>query len=385
MATETSYFDLEGAEIGGELNHLAFDPADYTDLNTVVRHLKTRRKVAGSKIQDLAVNGEAIRDSFGKYLSTKHLSSSVLKEVYKTPLHFYCAMNEPAAKRQSKAFDLGTFCHLAFLEPDRFRRVVVEPKASGSTTEGVEKLLRFWEKKLQNERMADGRTLVNYCRRLVTNRKLSLAKIDGKRELLKEYRQRSDFAIVDHNTSEIIKLIKRHYYSYGGGLLPELMAGSIPECSFYGHDPATGLPVKVRPDGIVLAENAGANLIISFKSTAADSISKFAYDAAKYRYHLAEGMYLDVVSNVTGRKFTGVVTVMLQTVPPYLPAVFWWDAEHLANGRYQYHQALQTVKACHESGLYPGFDAFAESIDDMGFIPLSLPEWVLREVQPIGI
>ncbi|KAA9357270.1 PD-(D/E)XK nuclease-like domain-containing protein [Larkinella humicola] len=377
--------DLEGAELGDELNHLAFDPADYCDLNTVVRTLRTRRKIAGVNLPDLAVNGEVIRDSFGRYLATKHLSSSVLKEVYKTPLHFYCAMNEPAAKRQSKAFDLGTFCHLAFLEPDRFRKVVVEPKALGSTTEGVDKLLRFWEKKLENERVGDGRSLVNYCRRLVTNRKLSLAKIDGKRQLLQLYRERSGFAIVDHHTAEVIKLIKRHYYAYGGGLLPDLLAGSIPECSFYGHDPATGLPVKIRPDGIVLEENAGANLIISFKTTSADSIGKFAYDAAKYKYHLAEGMYLEVASQVTGRKFTGVVTVMLQTVPPYLPAVFWWDAEHLANGKYQYHQALQTVKACHESGLYPGFDAFAESPDDRGLIPLSLPEWVLRETQPIGI
>ena len=382
---EANLFDtLESGEIGRELNPLGYDPADYTDLETVIRHIRTRRTIAGVDLTKLAKNGEVIRDSFEVYLGKKHLSSSALKEIHKTPLHFWCALNEPKIRQPKKHFDLGSWCHFAFLEPHRFERVVTEPMANLSTTTGVDKLLQFWEKKLEKVRTGNGEKLLTYCRRLAKRAGYDPAKLNGKKALLTYYKERSGFAIVDGHTMGTIRLIRRHYYSYGGGILPELLKGSPAECSFYGTDAETGLPVKVRPDAFQLEENVGANIIISFKTTAADSISKFAYDAAKYRYQMAEAMYLDVVSGVTGRKFTGAITVMLQTCPPYLPAVFWWNAEHLAAGKYMYRQALESVKRCYEQGQFPGFDAFAERPDDMGIIPLNLPEWSLRELTPIG-
>ncbi|GAB4052487.1 PD-(D/E)XK nuclease-like domain-containing protein [Spirosoma litoris] len=384
METANLFDTLEGADIGAEINPLGYDPADYSDLETVIRHLRTRRKIVGVDLPKLAVNGEVIRDSFEKYLGSKHLGSSSLKEIHKTPLHFWCALHEPKIRQSKKAFDLGSWCHMAFLEPSRFERVVTEPQANMATLAGVEKLLKFWEKKLENVRLSSGDKMVTYCKRLAKRAKWNTEKLDGKKALIRYYRERSGFSIVDGHTMGIIKLIRRHYYAYGGGILPELMKGAPAECSFYGNDPETGLPVKVRPDAFQLAENVGANIIISFKTTPADSISKFAYDAAKYRYQMAEAMYLDVVSQVSGRKFTGVITVMLQTVAPYLPAVFWWDAEHLAAGKYMYRTALQSVKSCYEKGMFPGFDAHAAHPDDMGIIPLSLPEWSLRELTPVG-
>jgi hypothetical protein len=382
---EANLFDtLEGAAAGPELNPLGYSPEDYVPLETVVNFIRNRRKVTGINLVQLAQHGDVIRDSFAAYLGKKSLSSSALKEMHKTPLHFWCALNEPKIKQAKKHFDLGSWCHMAFLEPTRFERVVSEPIANMATTAGVEKLLQFWEKKLENIRTGAGDKMVTYCRRLAKRAGWNKDKLDGKKALIRYYRERSGFAIVDGHTMQVIRLIRRHYYAYGGGILPELMKGAPAECSFYGTDTDTGLPVKVRPDAFQLEENVGANIIISFKTTSADSISKFAYDAAKYKYAMAEAMYLDVMSRVTGRKFTGVITVMLQTCAPYLPAVFWWDAEHLAAGKYQYRTALESVKRCYQDGQFPGFDAFAEHPDDMGIIPLSLPEWSLRELAPVG-
>lgn len=385
MEAANLFDTMEGAEIGGEINPLGYDPADYTDIDTVIRHIRNRRKITGVSLPDLAKNGTVIRDSFAAYLGNKSLSSSALKEIHKTPLHFWCALHEPKLKQSKKAFELGSWCHMAFLEPNRFERVVSEPKVNLSTSAGVEKLLAFWEKRLETVRTNGGDKMITYCKRLAKRAGWRLDKMDGKKALLNYYRDRSGFVMVDGNTMAIIKLIRRHYYSYGGGILPELLKGAPAECSFYGTDSETGLPVKVRPDAFQLEENVGANIIISFKTTSADSISKFAYDAAKYRYQMAEAMYLDVVSRVTGRKFTGVVTVMLQTCPPYLPAVLWWDAEHLAAGKYMYRQALQTVKNCYDSGQFPGFDSFAAHADDMGIVPFALPDWSLRELMPQGV
>mgnify|MGYP006910466949 CR=1 FL=1 len=52
---------------------------------------------------------------------------------------------------------------------------------------------------------------------------------------------------------------------------------------------------------------------------------------------------------------------MVQTIPPFGIAAFVWDPEDLEIGKYKYRQALQTVAECREKGLYPGYDAYAES------------------------
>ena len=75
---------------------------------------------------------------------------------------------------------------------------------------------------------------------------------------------------------------------------------------------------------------------------------------------------------------------MLQTVPPFAPAVLWWDADDLENGKYKYRSALTTINQCKESGNYPGFDAFAEK-EDCGIIRMKMPDWTMKELHPMDI
>ena len=378
---------LDMAEVGEkEFNPMTFAPTDYADLDKVLAHIRNRTTLTEISLPQLSLNGRVIKDDMDRYLKHPSVSSSALKEILKTPLHYYCYINEPVTKRVSKAFDLGTFCHTAFLEPALFDNLLVEPEASQNTTEGVDKLIVFWEKiarKNQNS-VTPRRRIVSAARQATKRAGLKLEKIDGKRDYLAQLRKRVGKVCVDERTFRIVSLIKRHYYTYGGGIIPNLLKGAAFETSFYGKDNETGLPVKVRPDAFNIEENCGANVVISFKTTSADTIEKFQYDAARYKYHLSEGMYLDVMTQVTGRRFNGVICVMLQTVAPYLPAVFWWDAEDLANGRYRYRCALQAVRDCIDAKAFPGFDANAAA-GNQGIIEMKLPEWTLKELLNISI
>jgi len=91
-----------------------------------------------------------------------------------------------------------------------------------------------------------------------------------------------------------------------------------------------------------------------------------------------------VASGVTGRDFNCTITIMLQTKPPYGVALLVWNAEDIEIGKYKYHQALQTVKECQDSGLYPGYDAYAEG-GNFGLISMKLPDWISKELPPMDV
>lgn len=139
--------------------------------------------------------------------------------------------------------------------------------------------------------------------------------------------------------------------------------------------------MKIRPDGLLLEENFGVNAILSVKTTNATSVEAFMRDCAKYRYELAEGMYLKVAGEITGREFTATLMVMAQTVLPFQVAVFYWDAEDLQVGKYKYAQALDIVKQCRAADTWPGFDAKAEE-GAHGIIQCKLPDYIKAELLP---
>ena len=203
-----------------------------------------------------------------------------------------------------------------------------------------------------------------------------------KTKLLEE-KSKCEYQIIQPEHFQIIQALKRNYYWYGGGIIPMILKGAKSEVSFYGTDESTGLNVKVRPDYFNIEENIGVNAVISFKTTRCDNIDHFIYNAAKLKYELSEGMYQEVMSNITGRKFNVTIMIMLQTVIPYDVAVLWWDGEDLQLGKYKYSQALQTVKECFENNMFPGFDARAEA-GSYGIIDMKLPQWSEKEIAPVG-
>lgn len=371
---------LTEAQEGPELNPTFYDVEEFTPIDDVLSFIAKRKKVIDVRtlLPQLSYHGRALEEDMDIYLRAKACSSGAIKESLKSPLHYLISTEEKQIRPEKKHFELGTFCHTAFLEPEKFDALAVEPEnGNQSSKEGINKLIEFWETqadKIDVEIKSDAFIQV-------LGMGLSTEKMDGCRCYLSELKKRCGKISVDPTSYQIVQLIKRNYYRYGNGIIPALLEGSVPEVSMYWNDEETGLPCKMRPDSFQIEENIGCNAIISFKTTHADNIGKMQYDAAKYMYFLSEGMYAEGFEKVTGRKCTGVFCIMLQTVIPYLPVVFYYSPEDIANGKYRFRTGLRNVKEAMSSGNWPGFDSYAEE-GHSGVINMSLPEWSRREVIP---
>lgn len=363
-------FDLTGATAAGEeLSPLRFDRTEYTPFEEFLQRL-AQLPEKPKRVHNYArgVRGRVVNDRMEKYLAHPGESSSLLKEALKSPRHYLVARNMELKPRSTEHFELGTFAHQAILEPSKFERAVVEPKANRACIRGVCDLINFYADLLEVPQHAV----------------LASLKLPALKEILAELERRAEqagYTLIGEDFASIIRAMKVSYKTYGGGLLPRIMPYVKTETSMYGTDAETGLRVKIRPDGLLLKENWGLNAILSVKTTCATSVEAFLRDCAKFRYELTEGMYLKVASEVTGRPFTATVMVMAQTVLPYQVAVFYWDAEDLAVGKYKYAQAMDIVRQCRDADSWPGFDAKAEA-GACGIIQSKLPDYIKSELLP---
>lgn len=362
--------DLTGAVVAGEeLSPLQFDRAEYTPFEEFVHRLEQLpEKPVRVHNYALSVHGRVARDRMERYLAAEGESSSLLKEALKSPRHYLVSRNMEVAPRNVDHFELGTFAHQAILEPSRFEKVIVEPKANRGQIAGVCSLIEFY-----SDLLAIPPTAI-----------YSTMKMGELREMLAALESEAaarGYTAISADYASIIRAMKVSFNTYGGGILPKIMRYVKTETSMYGRDASTGQKVKIRPDGILLEENFGLNAILSVKTTSATSVEAFMRDCAKFRYELAEGMYLKVASDITGRRFTGTVMIMAQTVMPYQVAVLYWDAEDLEIGKYKYAQAMDIVAQCRAANHWPGFDAKAEA-DAYGIIQAKLPSYIRAELLP---
>lgn len=352
-----------------DLEPLKFDHTEYTPLEQLVEHIhRLPSKRARVSTKSLSVNGKVVADKMEKYLANPAESSSLLKEVLKSPRHYYLARSNELPKKDAEYFELGTFIHSAVLEPKLFDKVILAPDLKLNSTKDCVSMIRFyWELLGLPEDITVYEWKIGELREEI-NRLNTLAKNEG-------------FTFVKPLHQQIINVVRIGIKTYGNGIIPRLMNIVRPEISMYGTDSSTGLKVKIRPDGLLLKEDFGINAILSVKTTSATSVDMFLRDCAKYRYELAEGMYLQVASEVTGRKFSGTLMLMVQNVAPFQVALLYWDAEDLQVGKYKYQHALSIVSECRKTKYFPGFDALAGE-GCFGIIQAKLPDYIKKELPP---
>lgn len=372
---DVSDFDLSEASAGEELKgmpELHFDRSEYLDfeqLKWLLSELPSKPSAKKPSTKSLSVNGKVVNDRMDKYLAAAGESSSALKEALKSPRHYLLYKNEELPEKDESHFTLGTFIHSAFLEPSKFAKVRVLPEnGKKNSIEGLKVLIRYyWE-------------LLSIAPDAFLNEK----KADALKEMVFDLETKAaeqGYTFIASQDEKIVKLVYSSYKTYGGGIIPRLIANGRTETSMYGVDRETGLKVKIRPDCMLLEEQLGANIILSVKTTSATSLEGFMRDAARYRYELAEGMYLQVASEITGRQFSGTLMLIAQTVIPFQCALLWLDAEDLECGKYKYHQALDIVRQAKESDCWPGFETYAEE-DASGVIQIRFPNWIKSELKP---
>jgi len=347
-----------------------YDVNDYPKLDEMLDFIRKNQDKEPVKItpNELGVNGICVKDSIEDYLATKRISAGNQKECLKSPLAFLVDYEKRFERKNAPHFELGTFAHQAFLEPELFERVVVAPDFSLASKEGVIGMINFYQELAGEVKTSFGAEW----------------KMQDLKDRLQELKSACKFQLIQPEHKIIIDTLKYHYNNYGGGIIPRLLKGAVTEISMYGADEYTGLETKIRPDAVNFAENIGVNAVISFKTTRAESIGKFTYDCARLKYEVAEGFYQNVATQVTGRKFNATIMIILQTVPPYQPAVLWWNSESIEVGKYKSTLALSIIKECFEKNCFPGFDAKAPA-GNCGIYEFDLPDWSLKEEHPTAI
>lgn len=374
-------FDLNVFAEGEELNPSAYNPEDYPTKEEMLDFIYSNfhKPPVIIDLKGLSVNGVAKRDPMDMYLKSKHISSSNLKNALKTPRSFYYDYERVFEEKEKPCFQLGTFAHMAFLEPRLFELVKVEPKCSPSSKEGVIGMIKFY-----NDLLSNDKNYIPDVEEEIPSERWNFKDLKEHRDYKRQKCIDLGYSFISEDMSMVIKALERNYYWYGGGIIPQLLKGAYSEVSFYGKDEETGLDVRVRPDYFNVEENIGVNAVISFKTTRADELGKFYYDCGKLKYELSEGMYQEVMSGITCRNFNVTIMIMLQTVEPYDVAVLFWSPDDLANGKYKYHYALSIVKDCFDKNWFPGYDAKAEE-GARGIIDMKLPEWSQKMLHPVAI
>ena len=370
--------DLSGAVAEAEelaqVPELHFDTSGYTDFQSFifkVSQLPDKPATKKPAVKSLAVakGSRVVNDKMEKYLAAPGESSSALKTALVSPRHYHIYKNENLKPKDESHFTLGTFIHSAFLEPSKFDKVKVLPEnAPRNTNDGLTTLIDYFQRLLGKTQVQDLSDLKQGQLKAILGEMEAEAAEQG-------------YTFITAADAEIIRIIRTSYRTYGGGIIPKLIRNGRTETSMYGIDPATGLKVKIRPDCMLLEEQIGCNIILSVKTTSASTLDGFMRDAAKYRYELAEGMYLQVASEITGRKFTGTLMLIAQTVIPFQCALIWLDAEDLEIGKYKYQQAMETVRQAKESDCYPGFECYAEE-GARGIIQARFPAYIKAELKP---
>lgn len=335
--------DLSTATVADDLGSRLANGGEYTSLDTFAELVRALPDTTRD-VYHLAINGHVIQDPMECYLSSPMVSSSQLKSALNSPRHFAASRN-PKEGKQARHFELGTFTHEAILEPSRFDKVVVEPKAGRNTIQGMAELVKFYAEITSQEGVVIGN------------------KMDALRKQVEELAAEATaqgIEVVSATDMAVIEQIRTSINEYGGGIIPRIMRHAQTETSMYYRDREEGIDLRIRPDGILLDENLGANVIVSVKTTSTQNLNLFMRDCIKHRYGLAEAMYLDVATKATGRKFSGTLMIMAQTVEPYNVAAIYWSLSDLNAGFADYFRAMPIAKQVLATGIAPGYEVMAE-------------------------
>lgn len=244
---------------------------------------------------------DGIRISNKEYREREGISSTELKKIMKSPMHYRHWKDNPE-ESDTLPLLLGRASHKYVLETyDFYNEFAVAPFCDRRTKEGKAQWLLFCE---QNE---------------------------GKDIITQE-----QFEQIDAMRTS----------AYATPFVSKLLSGEK-ELSFWGVDEETGLKIKCRPDCIT--EWNGKHILIDYKTASDVENMKFYRDSIKFGYDLQLAMYHDILKQNTGHDYM-VVIIAQEKTAPYVTNVFQLSENYLENGRMLYKEMLKVYKECEESG-----------------------------------
>jgi hypothetical protein len=251
------------------------------------------------------------------------LSKSLLVELARSPLHCRQAMESP--KESTAAMTFGTACHMALLEPERFRAEYAVFSGDRRTKAGKDAYQKV---------MASGKTPLSV----------------------------SDW--------EAIQGMSRAVHDHP--VCRDLLSQGMAEVSLFWKAPIWEVMCKCRCDWL----NPHLQTIVDLKTCPDASPGAFGRDAARYRYHWQAHWYTTGAEAVLGPGPWRFVFVAVEKAPPYGVGVYELPVEALDVARRQIQTKHLVSEFWHARELrsWPGYDDQVQI--------LNLPRWALNTEEP---
>lgn len=280
------------------------------------------------------VHGKLIEGvPYETYAAHPGVSASVLKEILRSPQHYYWRKTNPSSETPAKRF--GKLLHMAVLEPDEYnRRFVVEPEFIGYTKDGRPSARSGEAQEKKKEWYAN------------------LA---------------ADVVVVKQDERDRILVMRDRLMSHD--LTKNLFAaGGAREATITWIDEETGIECKARPDFV-----SSTGVCVNLKTTRDARESSFRNDIVKYGYNFSAAHYCAGGRAASAYRPDGYLFVAIESEPPHGIMVYSGEVSVLWTGDHEYRKALKVLEGCLKTGVYPGYPTACKRIE--------VPEWYENMIQ----
>ncbi len=256
-----------------------------------------------------------------EYHAAEGVSASMLDQIRKSPAHLKCYM-DGELREESDALSLGTLIHRAVLEPETWDDAFyVKPEGMKfSNKEGM-----AWRDEHKGKPIieASEATIISRVRDAVWKEPAVRALLSG------GYAEQSLFVEDEHGT---LRKSRFDYIATSGNVIPDI------------------------------------------KTTKCAAIADFEKSIERYSYFQRAAFYLDN-ANLAGMQKDAFVFICVETVPPYLVALYQLNDTVLEAGRMLYRRDLQLYRNCVESNRWPGYHE--------GIREIALPSYAMRQLEEV--
>lgn len=291
-----------------------------------------------------------IRISNAEYRSREGISSSELKKLMKSPLHYKHWKENPQEDTPSLLF--GRAAHKYILETyDFYNEFEVARDFKYGTKEDKQATQDFICSKAIE--MGKGE---EWDRFISTNPK--------KDDVVAFYRMLlSGKDVITQEQFEQIDAMRNAMLATP--FVSKLINGEH-EVSYFWTDEDTGLKCKVRPDSI----NHKLKIICDYKTCDNAETQQFMRQAINLGYDLQAYMYQQGIKENIGEDYL-FVFIAQEKKPPYAVNILQADDNFMTSGRQIFREMLNVYKECSESGTWYGYLGSDNQINSLG-----VPKWV---------
>jgi len=244
-------------------------------------------------------------------LKHTHLNYSLAKELLRSPAHYKAALNAP--QTESKALRVGTYTHLAVLQPDVWKKYKQVPQCDKRTKEGKELYAAF------------------------------LGSL------------KPDEIAVDHDECQLAMDV-----ADAMNVIIERIGVKFTHTELMLTAEYSGVPLRCSIDAI---GDDGYLYDIKSCEDASPSPGGFLRNILSYRYYLQAHMYRIIFEAATGIRPLGFRLIAVEKESPFAGACYEIGPELQTRGVFDFETAITLFKTCTALNEWPGYPTEIKTLD----------------------